>query len=360
MAFSPILLNTPPSTLRPNRTRRFTKGFHSLLQHTLNAIIATATRVARIIILVAVIAMAIVVWHHYSTPPTPASNVPAPNTVPPSIHDAPLPEASNVTLVRFPSPTSNTDKRNDFTIALLHRILEATVNSYGPYKIEMASSMSRERQHTELIKGNGITLIDNAASIEWEKELKAITFPLRRGLQNYRLLLIHKKNIAQFSALRSLEELKLLRGGLMSDWMTASVMKAANFNLVLGNDYEGLFHMLNHGRFDYFPRALNEIHIEYNARKAQLPSLAIAPGIALHIPSPTFFYVNKNNTVLHDRLETGLWILHKNGELDTLFKEHHNIDHLRNALRNRILFKLDNPYLHQHSIYDTPELWFTP
>ena len=271
----------------------------------------------------------------------------------------PLPkQASDLQLVKLASPKSTMDRRNDYTIALMNKVLEETKDEFGPYQVMYMPAMSRKRQFSEITRNGAINISDAPACKDWDKVLNPVFFPLRRGLQNYRLLMIHREDASTFANITTLQELQATRAGTHHHWMSSRVLESANFTLVQGNDYEGLFHMLDQRRFDYFPRALNEVFNEFEARKKIIPSLIIEPTKALNIPSPTFFYVSKEEPQLQARLEKGLWKLQKSGELEEFFNHFHNEDSYRSALEGRQIFKIDTTHLTSHAIYNKPELWF--
>ena len=82
------------------------------------------------------------------------------------------------------------------------------------------------------------------------------------------------------------------RIGLGSQWSTTKILRAAGFNVVAGSSYDGLFWMLDHDRFDVFPRGVNEIFQEIEARRDSLPNLMIEPSLALYVPTPYYFFVS--------------------------------------------------------------------
>lgn len=289
-------------------------------------------------------------------PDTPAA--PAAGTV--ESQTRKIPDPTGVMQIRFPAPQSAHDKRSDYPLELLELALRITESEFGPYTIELAHSMSRERQLNELQRGLAINLADTGASQEWADATLPVYFPLRRGLQNFRLLLIHRDQAEEFAKLTSVDQLKALRAGLHTHWLSTTIFKSSGFRVVEGNDYEGLFRMLGHRRFDYFPRGLNEIFTEYDERMAEFPDMIIEPTKALRIPSPTFFHVSPKYPQLHQRLEKGLWLLHASGDLQQLFSRYHDENFYREILKGRKVFNIDNPFLPDHIIYVTPDLWFTP
>ncbi|TVZ37893.1 ABC-type amino acid transport substrate-binding protein [Alteromonadaceae bacterium 2753L.S.0a.02] len=257
----------------------------------------------------------------------------------------PTPQPTYITKVRVAAPTSATDHRNDYTFELLNEVLKVTEPQYGPFRIEFAPAMSRERQLAAIKTGEVINVADVSATPHWDAVAKPVEFPIRRGLQNYRLLLVHCDNLAKFAEIQNLEELRTLRGGVNKQWSIAEVLAEHQFNLVYGEDYDGLFAMLAQKRFDYFPRAMNEIFREYQDRTQELPQLCIEPTLALYTVSHTHFYVAPNQPELHRRIAEGLHRLNASGGLETLLAKHHDLRRIRTELRNRRLFRIENNYI---------------
>jgi len=77
---------------------------------------------------------------------------------------------------------------------------------------------------------------------------------------------------------------------------------------------------------------------------------------------PFYFFVSPENKVLAKIIETGLERAIANGEFDKVFYGDKAIqDVLQKAnMKNRTLFKLDNPLLSKETPVNRPELWFDP
>ena len=101
------------------------------------------------------------------------------------------------------------DKRSLHKTEVLKRSLELTIPEYGPYEIKVRiNSMNRNRALAEMVKGEYINVYVAAATTEWDKKTIAIKIPIRRGILNYRLLLIHEEDLDKFSKVQTLEDLK--------------------------------------------------------------------------------------------------------------------------------------------------------
>ena len=81
--------------------------------------------------------------------------------------------------------------------------------------------------------------------------------------------------------------------------------------MLTSSDFEGLFQMLNSGRFDYFPRTVYEAYNELENRSDVLNNIVVEPTLALYIPSKSYVYVSNNAPRIAQRLEYGLKIMKK-------------------------------------------------
>lgn len=266
-----------------------------------------------------------------------------------------------VDVVRYNPPHSQEDKRNDYPLTVLTAALEATKEEYGAYRIDYAPFLlRRERALKELLHGEIINVYSAASQQHWEETLPPIYFPILRGLLNYRLLLINRKDEAVFANLSTNEELMSLRAGLGAQWSTTKVFRSQGYAIVTSNNYDGLFGMLHYGRFDYFSRGINEVYPEFDAYRGKYPSMAIEQTKALHVPLPVFFFVAPNEVRLRERIEKGLWALQESGEFKQIFDRFHG-DAIRRAnIKDKLVLHIDNPFLSDHPIYENPALWVSP
>lgn len=264
-------------------------------------------------------------------------------------------------LVIVDPPETTLDKRNDFPEKLLHAILEKTRPGFGDYEIRFAKvEMDRRRLLNELERGERVNLSAKASQSEWEKRLLPIRIPIDKGLGGYRLFHIRAQDQPLFDQVKSLDELKYLRVGAQLGWSSVPVYKAYGFDLVTGNNYEGLFAMLNAKRFDYMPRGLPEIFIEHDLRKTQYPALAIEQHLLLYYPFPKYFFVSPQSPELAERIRTGLQALIADGTFDRMFYQYH-ADMLKRAkLCQRQRFAVGNPELGQETPYNIESYWYDP
>ena len=195
---------------------------------------------------------------------------------------------------------------------------------------------------------------------DWEKRLIPIRIPIRKGIQGFRTFLILKKNQPMLSNITTLAALKKIPTGSGQQWSTTRVLKDNNFNVKVGNNYEGLFNMLVFNRFVTFGRGINETAVEFESHKDQFPELAIEKDLLLFIPLPTYFFVSPKHPKLAERIETGLSAMLEDGSFDALFNEEFGELIKKSNLQHRRMFKISNPNLSPETPLDIERYWYNP
>lgn len=260
------------------------------------------------------------------------------------------------TAVTYPRHESGMTTHTDYYFELLQTALERTREEFGSYTLRYTEQgMNPARAVAELAAGSGKIDIDvRGWSAERGKLLHQIMVPLDRGLIGYRLLLIRKEDQAKFDTVRKLEDLKQFRFGLLKSWGDVNIFEHNQLAVVTGNNFEGLFKMLDLGRFDAFSRDMNEIQDELDQRSAELPQLAIERSLLLRYPSARYFFLSKtpSGLKLAARIDAGLRQMKSDGSFDTLFRKHKSEQIAKFQFSNRRIIYLTNPMLPA----DAPEL----
>lgn len=146
---------------------------------------------------------------------------------------------------------------------------------------------------------------------------------------------------------------------MSAQWVTRASLHDNGFHYVTGSNYIGLFDMLIAGRFDYFPRGVNEIFQEYDLRKQAYPQLAVEDSIVLHDNIPSMFFVSPKNPQLYKRIRAGMEALLKDGTLERFVLEHHRSYLQRAKLCNRRRIDLPNKDI-DPAMLARKELWLDP
>jgi hypothetical protein len=245
--------------------------------------------------------------------------------------------------IRMLKPILAADKRADHKDEIITRALELTVPEFGPFNFKIVNvDMTPGRALSATKNGELINLFIAPHNEIWDKGTIPIKIPIRQGLLSYRLLLIHKRDLKKFENVENIDDLKVLIAGLQGHWVTTKIFKDLGFNLQIGNNFEGLFHMLDRGRFDYFPRAIYEIYDELNSRKSELPNILIEPTLALYLPMKTYVYVSPKAPRVAKRMESGLSQMLANGDMKAILEKYYGEDISKANLKNRRIIKIEN------------------
>lgn len=228
---------------------------------------------------------------------------------------------------------------------LLDLALKKTEASYGPYQLGYAAShVSVERDLADLKHGVNVNVVWTTINGKRDKELLPVRVSLIRELNNYRIFLIGKDDQARFDQVQSINDLRKLRAGLGSNWPDAEVMRNNGLPVVTSPTHQSLFKMLAAKRFDYFPRGLYEIWNEEELHKDL--GLRVEQRLMIYYEAPFYYFVNKKDVALAERIEAGLKLAMADGSFDALMESvpsyKRGLEEQRTA--HRKLFMLDSLY----------------
>jgi len=263
--------------------------------------------------------------------------------------------------IRMHSPVLGEDKRKMHKDEVLRRALEISEQNFGTFTLDFVNIEIPTARALRVIEtGKLINVFIAAANDDWDNIATPIKIPVRFGQLSYRLLLVNKNNLDKFKAIDSLSDLKELTGGLQKGWALHDIFKKANIKMITGSNFEGLFLMLNSGRFDYLPRAIYEAYDELENREGILNNIVVEPTLALYIPTVSYVYVSNESPRIVKRLEYGLEQMVKNGELKTLFNKYYKEDIIRANLQNRKIIRIENSYFSKQDAFVDRNLWLQP
>jgi len=261
-----------------------------------------------------------------------------------------------ITLVRYPQPESATDERASYPAAVLQMCARRSGNAFAVTPADFHAQQGRNIR--QLIRNDGIDVIWAVADKERERELLPIYIPIDRGLIGWRLLLIREQDKAWFAQIGSPADLAQLTAGQGHDWPDVAVLRANGFHVETSTTYEGLFHMLERGHIQYFPRSLSEIGPELDAH--QQLGFAVQDSLVMYYRSGLYFFVNINNAALASMLTSCLHSATRDGALRALFHEYYD-DAIRRAdLPHRRIVALQKPVLATDLPLLPADYWFDP
>lgn len=207
---------------------------------------------------------------------------------------------------------------------LLELALTKTVPTHGPYKLTFIPVMPiTNRLLREIERGQvDVTWMPYSQNLRYK--LSPIPIRLLKNLSDYRVFLIRTEDQEKFSSIKTLADLRKLKGGIGSHWPDRRVMEENGLPLVLSMSYFNLFKMLKSNRFDYFSRGIYQVRTEVETYADQ--GIKLESSLFLRYENPVYFYVHSENKELAERIEKGLKMAITDGSFNALFS---SIDNLR-------------------------------
>ena len=260
-------------------------------------------------------------------------------------------------------PESSLDVRYIYHWEILRTALEKTTPKWGPYKMVPSERMTEQRQAFEMKNKTGrLTVMYLSTTPDFERNLIPIHIPVDRNLGGYSVFLIRKGEQPRFDSVKSLDDLRKFTWGLGLGWIDVGILNANGFRVVTGSDYDGLFEMLVHKRFDVLLRAAIEVLDEVDRRKETLKDLEIEKNLVLYYPLPMYFWFPKTDEGrrLAARAEEGMRMMIADGTYDRIFDHYqrHKIEQLH--LKTRKIFSIRNPNVGPETPFADKRLWFDP
>ena len=258
--------------------------------------------------------------------------------------------------VVYPRAENTVDERDRYPVQLLTLALrkahaDVALRPHAVFMLQVRAMREVEQQ-------SGLDIVWTMTSREREQALLPVRIPIDRGLLGWRLLLIRPVEAPLFADVRSLAQLKDLRGGQGADWPDTTILRDAGLAIDESARYGDLFQKLAAGRIDYFPRSVQEIWGELDNHKAD--GFVIEPTLALHYPTAMYFFVNKKNAALADDIRRGLDIALKDGSFEALFRQNFGAILERAQLGKRHVLEMRNPLLPAETPLDDARLWYRP
>lgn len=226
---------------------------------------------------------------------------------------------------------------------VLELALDKTRSSDGAYVLTEAEiRFTDNRLKAELNRGH-VDVIWSPTSRESERTLLPVKVDLFDEIGSYRIFIIRAGDQPRFDKVRSLDDLRQFTAGMSNQWVDAAVMRANNLPFTSALRYDRLMKMLSARRFDYFSRGLYQVKHEIDMHTEG--NLVMEKRLMLHYPSNYYFFVNKNNVALADRLDRGLKMAKADGSFDELFYSIPRHQWARKELdkRQRLILTLELP-----------------
>lgn len=273
----------------------------------------------------------------------------------------PLGAGGETLKVVYPAYEVASDVRFHDLLEILQVALEKTAPVYGPFVLAPSPrGMNEARYLVDLQTGfQSINIAWSSTSTAKETDFLPIRIPLRKGLLGYRVALIAKDKQAQIDQVKTVADLKRFTFGQGLGWGDVALYEA-NGMTVMAAQYNNLFPMVASGRFDLFPRGIGEILPEFAQHSPDNPNLAIEKNLLIYYPWPYYFFFNKKDAALKQRVEAGIRTMMRDGSFDAIFKKYNHTAILQLGLQKRRVIRIANPLLPKETPLKDASLWFDP
>jgi len=212
---------------------------------------------------------------------------------------------------------------------------------------------SQKRTLLLLGEDNAIDLTWTVTNVKREEQALAVKIPLDKGLLGYRIPLINKDTPDLFKNKFNTIDIRKVHFGLRFDWPDLEIFNHNELSTFSFSTYSQSFNLLKSGRIDAIPDGLLEVGSYKLA-----PELVYDKHVVLYYPSAVYFFVAKDNQILHDVLKQGLHLALEDGSWQKLFDKHFAQVIENVNLDKRTLIRLDNPTLPRTAPIDMPKYWF--
>jgi ABC-type amino acid transport substrate-binding protein len=269
-------------------------------------------------------------------------------------------QAQAVTTVIYPDSEEKGDPRFNDLIEILKTALEKTVPEFGMFTMRASNIQANGLRYLNNLKtGNDLNVLWSSTSEEKENTYLPIRIPLRKGLLGYRVALISKDKQALVDQVKTLDDLKKLTIGQGVGWDDVKLYEANGIDVIQAK-YSNLFRMLSYGRFELFPRGIGEVLTEFAQHKDENPKLAIEQNLLLYYPWPYYFFFNKKDKSLQQRVELGLRKMLKDGSFDAIFLKYNGKAIEALNFKQRRIIRMENYLLPKKTPLNDATLWFHP
>ncbi|MEC9260569.1 MAG: hypothetical protein VYD53_04420 [Pseudomonadota bacterium] len=247
--------------------------------------------------------------------------------------------------LRIPAQITKENQTYTYFVNVLKLVLETTSHHKTAIKVIPDPLNANQDRLLRQVKEGSTDVIWAVTTEKREREYLAVYFPVARGLFGYRVFLIHPDNRALFVN-KSPAALKQDLSVQGIGWPDSEIMRFNGYR-VEEVPTTMMFKLIESKMADFFPRSVIEIENELSNQSSN--QLAAEPSIAFYYPSPAYFFVNKQNKKLAQRIKQGLDKALANGRLLQLYTQQPFANSANTMLFGRRVIQLKNPLLSPQS-----------
>ncbi|WJG09811.1 transporter substrate-binding domain-containing protein [Aliiglaciecola sp. LCG003] len=259
--------------------------------------------------------------------------------------------------IRYLNNTDTVDKHGGYFVELLELALEKSRIKYGDYELIPVKVLMRQERQFKSLNTDVIDLMWTVTTKEREQNALPIRIPLLKGLIGYRVLVIDENKLSTFEKIKTLPQLAKLTGVQGHDWPDTLILEQAGLQIERVVWHASMYKLVSGDIVDYFPRSVLEVLEELDRAKDK--TLVIDPYHLIVYPSAIYFFTQRENKVLAERIEFGLRQAVEDGSFDKLFLSFpgHKRALEEIPLKDREIYRIDNPFMPEGTPTDEKGLW---
>jgi len=257
-----------------------------------------------------------------------------------------------VLVVRHALSQGQNAKVLSYELTVLQLLLDKTVASHGPYRLEASEVVSQNRAFLQIQSGE-IDLISAMTSPARERQSLPVRVCLYRGLMGVRLPIALRSRMAELEAVSSNARAQALRMGQVADWPDAQILAAAGWRVERLPKLATFPEMLRRQRVDLFALGATEVYPIVDA----LPDLRVLERWLLAYPAAFYFFVSPHKPALAERLRRGWELVLADGSFLALFERAVGAPLARARLAERLWLRVPNPELPTETPLQDSRLW---
>jgi len=240
----------------------------------------------------------------------------------------------------------------NYELAVLRLLLDKTLPSHGPYRLEAAPAMTQSRAFLQL-GGGDLDVASSVTTTEHEAQALAVRTCLFRGLIGIRLPIALTRRRTELQGVSTLEQARRLRLAQVESWPDTQILKANGWPVQAIARRDSFPLLLERERIDLFALGAIEVFPFVDA----LPGLSVLEGWLIAYPAPLYFFVSPSQPELAARLRRGWELVLADGSFFALFDLWLGPQLQRAALNERRWLKLHNPNLPADTPLQDDRLW---
>ncbi|WP_273595812.1 type 2 periplasmic-binding domain-containing protein [Roseateles koreensis] len=243
-----------------------------------------------------------------------------------------------------------------YELAVLTLLLDKTVATHGPYRLQASPVVTQKRAFLELASGS-VSILSSMTSREREAQSIPVRACLYRGLLGVRLPVVLKSRHAELDELSHLDDeaelRKRLSVGQVSDWPDAHILSSNGWHVERLPRLSTFPEMLKRQRIDVFPLGAVEVYPIVDA----LPDLTVLDTWLIAYPSAYYFFVSPQQPALAQRLRAAWDMVLADGSFDAMFEQWVGPQLRHSQLSQRRWLILKNPDLPEATPLRDGRLW---